>query len=215
MSTRGALGWRYKNKDKLAYNHSDSYPDGLGLIVKDYISKFSDTELIQHYEKTKIVYDKDVPTKEQIEICKENKTTDFGVSNGSEYNWYCLLRNAQGDLEKYANVGIMLDSGGFVYDALFCEYAYIINLDRKILEIYSNKGIDSRYTSSATKEHTPVKLTCVISLKALRAMSDDIFLNAFENEESILDENSSTSKTNKRLTIKEINKQLFIRNANK
>ena len=31
MATQGLAGFRYKGKDRLAYNHADSHPDILGL----------------------------------------------------------------------------------------------------------------------------------------------------------------------------------------
>ena len=52
-------------------------------------------------------------------------------------DWYCLLRHAQGDLNVYKNgLRYMIDNHDFIKDSLFCEYAYIINLDTKRLEFY-------------------------------------------------------------------------------
>ena len=38
MTTQGLTGFRYKEKDSLAYNHADSHPDTLGLNVLAYLA---------------------------------------------------------------------------------------------------------------------------------------------------------------------------------
>ncbi len=39
MSTRGLIGFRYQDIDKLAYNHSDSGPDVVSQLVDILISE--------------------------------------------------------------------------------------------------------------------------------------------------------------------------------
>jgi hypothetical protein len=69
-----------------------------------------------------------------------------------EQGWYDLLRSDQGDLEAYAEIGLMIDSASFIKDSLFCEWAYIINLDRGVLEVYrgfqTKKPKKNRYALS-------------------------------------------------------------------
>jgi hypothetical protein len=134
MGTRGALGFIKNGEHKVAYNHFDSYPDGLGQGVLDLIQANSNHELNAMFDKITMVKESDTPTQDQIEKCKG--TTDLGVSKQSTSDWYCLLREAQGDLEKYAEIGFMTDGKAFLHDSLFCEYAYIINLDTNEFEFY-------------------------------------------------------------------------------
>ena len=134
MGTRGLIGFRRGGVDKLTYNHFDSYPEYLGEKVLQFIVQYRE-ELDSIFDKIVLVNETDKPTQEQIEVCKNY--TNLGVSTGSCEDWYCLLRNAQGDLSCYANdLKYMIDSHDFILDSLFCEYAYILNLDTNVLEFW-------------------------------------------------------------------------------
>lgn len=39
-------------------------------------------------------------------------------------------------MEATLDAGVMIDSAGFLADSLFCEWAYVINLDDCVLEVY-------------------------------------------------------------------------------
>jgi hypothetical protein len=77
---------------------------------------------------------KDAPTEDDIE--RMAPYTDLGVSNKSTSDWYCLTRHLQGNVSAALDVGIMSDDSEFIADSLMCEWAYVINLDEKVLEIY-------------------------------------------------------------------------------
>lgn len=68
--------------------------------------------------------------------------SDPRVGSRSPTDWYCLLRETQGDLSAYDEVDHMIDSSEFLLDSLFCEWAYIINVDVGVLEVY--KGFNRR-----------------------------------------------------------------------
>lgn len=106
-------------------------------------------------KKIKLVKGDSVPTKEDISKC--NSYTNLDVSNKSEKDWYCLLRDVQGDIEVTVDkVSIMIDNKDFLKDSLFCEWAYIINLDTEKLEIYEgfnkNKKAAGRYAKYEAKD---------------------------------------------------------------
>jgi len=143
MGTRGAVGFRSENQDRVQYNHFDSYPSGLGQDVLTFISKSNIDDLQKIASSIQLVNQDDVPSQSQIEDCQ--KWTDLTVGEGTNESWYCLLRNAQGNLKAYAEgLKYMLDAHDFLIDSLFCEYAYIINVDTKELEIYSGFNEKSR-----------------------------------------------------------------------
>ena len=148
MGTRGLWGFYYKKKDKLTYNHFDSYPTGLGQTIKKFIRSHSIKELEKIASKIRVVKGDSIPTPAQIRECE--KFTDLGVSKQSTEEWYCILRDSQGEPESYVKgkLRYMIDSKAFIKDSLFCEYAYIINLDTKKLEIYlgfQKEPQDNRY----------------------------------------------------------------------
>jgi hypothetical protein len=182
MGTRGACGFRIDGNDKITYNHYDSYPAGLGADIIDFIKKTPDSELISIADNIILVEETDTPTPEQIEECKN--FADLQVGAQTEANWYCLLREAQGDLSAYKinykkadinddmafdfepnekheavenGLRYMINSASFLLDSLFCEWAYIINTDTKKLEIYkgfNKEPVEGRYSNSKLPDFT-------------------------------------------------------------
>lgn len=142
MGTRGLWAIRKGGKDKAAYNHWDSYPTGLGDEVINFIKRMGVAKLNNLFDLIVTVDEDSSPTKEQIGICKRNGWYDKSVSSGSDHEWYCLLRNLQGNFKDYekaqqsATPIFMIQRIDFIRDSIFCEYAYIINLDNNTLEYY-------------------------------------------------------------------------------
>lgn len=139
MGTRGAYGFRVDGKDYISYNHFDSYPSGLGVDIlaqaKSLIARKGGIEALKkQVRKIRLVTNATPPTPEDIKRCEP--FTDLSVSERSTSDWYCLLRKAQGRLDALVRCGVMMDSSAFLTDSLFCEYAYIINLDDGTLEFY-------------------------------------------------------------------------------
>jgi hypothetical protein len=133
MGTRGAFGFILGESEKIAYNHFDSYPDGKGLDVLRFVRGADLPYLRQQAEELKVVGDTP-PTPEDVEALKP--WTDLGVSEQSTEDWYCLTRGMQGDLGETLNSGYMLDGSDFPLDSLFCEWAYIVDLDQNVFEVY-------------------------------------------------------------------------------
>ena len=150
MSTRGAYGFRVGGVDKVSYNHSDSYPAGLGVDIVAFIKENSDKVLLKIAKGIELVKSNIAPTQKQMSKCKE--FADLSVGKGKITDWYCLLRNAQGNLNAHKKTPYMIDGSSFLADSLFCEWAYIINLDTMKLEVYKGFNTDSkeagRYASS-------------------------------------------------------------------
>lgn len=151
MGTRGAIGFWKDGEYKVAYNHLDSYPEELGNTTLKFINKRTINELNTAFEKIKLIKEESIPTEEQIKQCE--KYTDLYVGNQSTSDWYCLLRQAQGNLEAYTNIGLMVDSQDFLTDGLFCEWAYIINLTNNTFEVY--KGFQKSTTKGRYSEPPP------------------------------------------------------------
>lgn len=142
MSTRGLYGLRRDGIDKTTYNHSDSYPEWLGKKIAEFCSQVSIGELNTLYDNIVLVDENGKPDQKQVALCKERGWFNDSVSSGSDMDWYCLLRNLQGnfeELQKAAKGGyeiFMTEARTFIMDSLFCEYAYIINLDDRRLEFW-------------------------------------------------------------------------------
>lgn len=152
MGTRGAYGFRIDNIDKVIYNHFDSYPDELGRNVMNYISKTDLTAMKEVAADIQLVERSSTPSRELIR--KYRKYADLSVSRQKYEDWYCLLRKVQGDLFAF-HTGLrhMPDNREFLADSLFCEWAYILNLDSERLECYTGFNKDpsakGRYASQS------------------------------------------------------------------
>lgn len=138
MGTRGAFGVIIGEKEKLAYNHFDSYPDGKGIEVLRWLRNVIEDDNLDVVrklaEEARVVGDETPPTDEDKARLKGS--TDLSVAGQSEDDWYCLLRGIQGDLQAMLESGYIYDAGDFPLDSLFCEWGYIVDLDRNVFEVY-------------------------------------------------------------------------------
>lgn len=170
MGTRGCYGFRKNGIDKLAYNHFDSYPDYLGSEIVTFCKETSIREMHDIFDRIVLVEELSKPTEKQIEEC--SFWYDGNVSNQTPEDWYCLLRNAQGDLNAYKNgLKYMIDNCYFIKDSLFCEYAYVINLDTNCLEFWvgfqKEPNEDNRYGTEKTDGYYPCKMIGEYTLKEM------------------------------------------------
>ena len=146
MGTRGAYGFYKDGVSKITYNHFDSDLEYLGKDIIKYIKNRSIQDINNDFAVITMVNSNDKPTTEQFLKCAEYYNKN--VNSKSPEDWYCVLRDIQGDLLAHSKVGLMIDNQEFMKDSLFCEYAYIINLDTNVLEIYEGfqkKRSDTRY----------------------------------------------------------------------
>ncbi|OHD19680.1 MAG: hypothetical protein A2086_01710 [Spirochaetes bacterium GWD1_27_9] len=144
MGTRGLWGFYKNGINKLTYNHFDSYPSYLGKTVVTFVKHTSIEELNQIFEKIILIDEFSTPTEEQIKECE--KYSDLTPSDKRITDWYCLLRDTQGNPDLYkSDLRFMINSNDFITDSLFCEWAYIINLTDNVLEVY--KGVRKRPNS--------------------------------------------------------------------
>lgn len=190
MSTRGLYGIRKNGVDKCTYNHSDSYPSYLGFNIVSFCKESSIENLNIFFDNIEIVDELSKPTEKQKKYCEELGLANFSVASQSNDDWYCLLRNLQGNFAlyyKYINDNkriFMIDNSEFIKDSLFCEYAYIINLDKNVLEFYkgfqTKRQNKNRYGVRRDENgYYPCRLIKEFSL-------DDIFNNDPESIVSIM-----------------------------
>lgn len=186
MGTRGLFGLRKNNKDKTTYNHYDSYPSYLGEIMVEFIKNNSLKKMNELYDKL-IMIDEEFKTsqftKEQKEKYKEfMKKQDFFSHTLDELNtckdisMYCFLYEFQGKLEKYneyPEIDLMIEYSDFIKNSLFCEWAYIINLDTNKLEIWKGgqkkPQKNNRYGTKKWESYYPCKLIKEIKIEDIKS----------------------------------------------
>ena len=141
MGTRGVWGLRKNGHTIAVYHHFDSYPEGLGLGFIGFLKKNPTEKLSQMFDNIVEIVPDSEPTEEQKQYCIQMGWCDLNVSNRSTTDWYCLLR----DTQEPENWQFAVDYGKTVYvdnytdfikDSLFCEYAYIYDVDSRALEFY-------------------------------------------------------------------------------
>lgn len=189
MGTRGVWGFRKDGKDKLTYNHFDSYPESLGVTVLDFCKKNSLERLGRIFDGIILVNEEDKPTKQQIKECIYY--FDDRVSTKKPTEWYALLRDSQGNPEAYINgLNYMIDGAGFIKESLFCEYGYIINLDDKVFEVYvgfNKTSGKSRYCDGKDngRGYYPCILLTTFPLPISDLLDRQSFLTAFNEADKI------------------------------
>lgn len=132
------------------------------------------------------------PSTKLIQKCK--KYADLGVSEQRYEDWYCLLRKTQGDLFPYNNdLQHMIDYSDFLRDSLFCEWAYMINLDNGQFETYKGLNKDrlarGRYANQPVDDnlgYRGVALIKEIPLVEIRTESIDGLVNELEGLSHLL-----------------------------
>lgn len=201
MGTRGAIGFRINGELKVTYNHFDSYPSGLGQEFLEFVQKHCVSENTLQSLKEKVVkvimVDEDIPpTESQYKDLKNYWDTE--VSNGTD--WYALLRRAQGisglDAIAEDKLHFMIDSKGFLRDSLFCEYAYIIDLDKCTANFYKGfnrdesktefgltSGLDSS-DGNSIKGYYPVRTVAIIPFNIINEYDDADVIYGYGEEES-------------------------------
>lgn len=128
------------------YGGFDGYPDGAGKEVVKFLKKAN----LNRFKK-------------QLDKCVLTRNTSgLTYSDYGDFGGVAILHLIQEDM----NEKIYLpDSSDFVEDSLFCEWAYVIDLDNEVLEIY--KGFNKNPLTSADRffpfmkpksEYYPVKM---------------------------------------------------------
>jgi hypothetical protein len=181
MSTRAAYGFIIDGKEKVTYNHSEGYLDGLGLSLLNQLNGIWLEYLEENVRNVVLVKDEDEVVTDKLIL---NELKDYIYDIKGDQTWYSLLRSSQGNIIHYAcddPLKYMIDGKDFLYDSLYCEYAYIINFDTGMFEFYEgyNKdpNADGRYVKlpEGTKDNGfyGVKFIGETPLKAIVTASED------------------------------------------
>jgi len=146
MSTRGLIGFRCNDTDKLIYNHYESQPDTLGLKV---------LRELRDVENWNVVLDRAeslIPIPEQRRLGEHTSMAEAEIRRafpdleyrGNPRDFYDLYQPLQGTLKPYLDGKLMFlpDASDFIHNSLHCEWAYIANLDSEKFEIW--KGLQAK-----------------------------------------------------------------------
>jgi len=138
MGTRHLVGFTAHGETKAMYGQYDGYISGVGQTVLDFCRKGIGSLTAEKVVKLIVVPADGIPTTDEANAL--SKYSNANVSAGND--WYATLRECQGDPEAILESGYILDSFDFGFDGIFCEYAYIIDLDKRCLDVY--KGFQEK-----------------------------------------------------------------------
>jgi hypothetical protein len=177
------MAFAHDGKLKAMYNHWDSYPSGLGTdIVKWVINQNGDfSAAIEQFDRLEAI-DEDVPPTEDQKLALL-RYLNLNVSSRTSDDWYSLLRETQGNPTETLKAVYFVDGSDFGGDSLFCEWGYVVDLDRKVLEVYKgfvnaphNTGrwvaAEPRTLSYADDVYYPIELIREYTADELAAQPD-------------------------------------------
>ena len=167
MGTRHLVAVQLDGEYKIAqYGQWDGYPEGQGVRVLKFLKETNPDAFIAQLRRLRWATD------EQIE--------DAWVAAGAvrESSFTSLEGATILDVVLRAAVPenlLMRDNIGFAQDSLFCEWAYVIDFDTNVLEVYIGfqkaPDFDGRFagpmTSGIDNNYGPVKKLLSYSLSAL------------------------------------------------
>lgn len=163
MGTRNLTFVQLDGQYRIAqYGQWDGYPSGQGATVLDFLKTWDRPLFESKLRAAKFLTGEDIE-----QISKEIK--EKNLQNSWQNKWPALTRDTGAkilQLVQDSDPGIRLkDETDFAGDSLFCEWAYVLDLDANVLEVYQgfNKkmlGKGDRFYGAkggANSEYHPVR----------------------------------------------------------
>lgn len=195
MGTRNLTIVKYNNEIKVAqYGQWDGYPSGNGLVVLKFLETSNMDVFRKRLDSLKWIDDE---THKRLWVEAGAKPEDEFVTMDISDKFKKLNPQLSRDLGagildyilKSEGELLIQDSISFAQDGLFCEWAYLVDLDENKLEVYqgfnkepldkSERFYCDGYVSDSG--YTPIKLLKVYDLENLPTKKD--FLKELEPEE--------------------------------
>lgn len=184
MSTRGFITFVIDGQEKTAYNHSDSYPDYLGVQVLKWLRGADIPAVTEEARALRVAPADSTPTAEDVQ--RLLKYANLGVGEQSPEDWYCLLRETQGEPGAMLDAGVIEDASDFPTDSLFAEWGYVIDFDAQVFEVHRgfqhSRPAAGRFADRAgsTEGYYPVGL---LASYPFAGLPDENAIRALERED--------------------------------
>lgn len=140
MGTRSSIGFIKNDVRRSTYSQFDGYPDSAGQEVVDIINHIKEQpDGLKRLEERlvgleRVSNETQRPTPEQVK--RYWKFGNMSVSERSEHDWYCLLRNLQNGLWIHAAFNGDLDHL-FEDDKTNEDYNYFLDFDTMMFQVYN------------------------------------------------------------------------------
>jgi hypothetical protein len=194
MGTRNLTVLVSEGEIKIAqYGQWDGYPDYMGINILKFLREF-DVEIMKKQVKNVIFVDEN--KQKEIDLYLKEIGSTNGYLNNEQSDLFnekykFLNRSMGSDIlemvydEEYNKPMLLNNSITFSGDSLFCEWAYVIDLDKNLFEVYEGFNKNElnendrffKYTIE-NEEYRPIKLKKEFPLNVLP--SDEEFLTYFK-----------------------------------
>ena len=197
MGTRGFVGFQSDDKETITYNQYDMYPSGNGVGVLEFVRGITADPHKEEAYKAKAASLKQVnqdtpPTRD--EVVNLIGLSNLNVSNRDAEEWYVLLRETHGDPRAILECGYAEHMPTWPHDSLFCEWGYLIDFDRRVLEVSEGfqtspptegrwAGVQSTQGAATGNTYYPVKLVAEFAFDDLPT-NDEFVAKLEPNEEN-------------------------------
>lgn len=191
MGTRHLICVFAGGKYKVAqYGQWDGYPGGQGVNILDFLRRIDLAKFKERVAECRFMTD------DELQEIHSNFTDGGMILHGSDHHkfWDEYLSPISRDTGSkildyvyYGGVRVLKNSLSFAGDSLFCEWCYVIDLDRQTLEVYRGFNeepvTEGRFLSGHPllendNEYEPVVLIRTYSI--LDLPSNDEFVKYFE-----------------------------------
>lgn len=133
MPTRGLYGVIIDGELKVTVSPYDSYPSHLGVQMQQYLSSADIPKLKRAAKELVLITDWSSPPPQDVVETVRKRLENNSLPGDS---WHNLLRPTFGDFKATLASGYILDAAEFGRDSLHCEWSWIVDLDKEVLEVY-------------------------------------------------------------------------------
>lgn len=203
MGTRHLIAVMVEDEYRIAqYGQWDGYPDGQGVDVLSFLNDKSKTDKLLTSLKSVRLLDDEGRDKEFIESYNKNCpewSNDPDNRTQDQKDWFSNYADRSLGSKILDNVcesndkEILLKNGiGFAGDSLFCEYAYVIDFDKGVFEVFQgfnkNEIKEGRFVSGdksldTSDGYEPVVMVKSYNLNSLPSEAEFLADLAEEEEE--------------------------------
>lgn len=192
MGTRHLIAVVKNNEYKVAqYGQWDGYPEGQGVRVLKFLQENDINHFAKQIDKCRFITDENFFKKayEELGIVSNNGFITMEQSGIFNAKYPQLNRDMGAAILDYImnhDDVILKNDITFADNSLFCEWCYVIDLDKNTFEVYEgfNKSPLSEYerfySNKCENGYYPVKHVISFSLNSLP--SEEKFLSCFDEE---------------------------------
>jgi len=194
MGTRNLIMVVKDNQTKVAqYSQWDGYPEGQGKTVLDFLLNKDVETFKKKLELVRFATEEDI--KDYNDFCEiigvKGEWVNMDQSAKINAKYPLLSRDVGAEILNLLyenNEPIWIhNSETFAGDGLFCEWGYVVDLDKNTFEVYEGYGKEpldegERFVNMKREgDYSPIKL--IKSYSLLELPSEEEFINYFKTEE--------------------------------